>query len=386
MERAEAIRARRVASRSERHASWLELFFDLAFVVAVSSVASRLDLHPSVQDVGATLGLFVIVWWSWVGQAFYDNRFERDDAPHRLIVLFATVGVLALALGVDQAPRTLLLPVGFLVVRACLIALYLRARWSNPDARRVTDIYLVGFGAGWLIWLVSLFVPGHFRPLLWAMGLAVDLATPWIGRRRLARAPVDTSHLPERLGQFTVILLGAVLAQLVSAVPPEHGLGVLATAAAAFCVPAAIWWIYTLFADVEVEPQRLRGGQEYAYLHAIVAATLLLIGWSLRTAVEQAADGSAQLPAGLRLVLGASIMAWMVSGTALLRIALGRVSRARLAITAAGVGAVAASVVTVTTPLEGMGVLAVVLIIYASLARRHLARLAGAARPSESRD
>ncbi len=380
MDRNEGIRFSRTATRAGRHASWLELFFDLAFAVAVSRLPVRLsDSTPSVDEVLALLGLFVVVWWSWVGQAFYDNRFERDDAPHRLIVLIGTGGVLGMAAGVDQAPRTLLLPAGFLVVRAGLLVLYLRARCSDPATRRVTDIYLVGFGTGWLIWFVSLFIPGPFRPLAWAVGMLVDLATPWVRRRRLSQSPVDTSHLPERLGQFTVVLLGTVLAQLISAVPANPRLTVLTTAAAAFCVPAAIWWIYTIFAEVEVEEQRLRGGQEYSYIHAIVVASLLLVGWGLRTAVGHEVDRSPQLPVELRLVLGGSIIAWMISGTVLLRIAVGRINKTRIAMTGAGLVAVAISLATVTAPLAGMGLLAAVLIAYVVLGRRHLARMAARA-------
>ena len=57
----------------ERYASWLELFFDLVFVLAVAQVAHVLNEH---SDTGGTLkffALFVPVWWSWVGFAFYSG-------------------------------------------------------------------------------------------------------------------------------------------------------------------------------------------------------------------------------------------------------------------------------------------------------------------------
>ena len=53
---------------------------------------------------------------------------------------------------------------------------------------------------------------------LWGVGLAVDLATPWLGQRTLQNGPVDTSHLPERLAQFNIVLLGEAVTEVIDGV------------------------------------------------------------------------------------------------------------------------------------------------------------------------
>ena len=71
----------------ERHASWLELFYDLVYAPAVSQIG--LTLHDNTNSVTAFLGnvaLFVPVMWAWVGLTFYSARFETDDLFHRLLV------------------------------------------------------------------------------------------------------------------------------------------------------------------------------------------------------------------------------------------------------------------------------------------------------------
>ncbi|MEU5726194.1 low temperature requirement protein A [Micromonospora sp. NPDC047738] len=68
-------------------------------------------------------------------------------------------------------------------------------------------------------------VTGHLptvRPAVWITALAIELLTPWLGRRWLRRHPVHSTHLPERLGQFTIILLGATLTNLRDAAPTAH--------------------------------------------------------------------------------------------------------------------------------------------------------------------
>src|SRR4051812_12970504 len=83
------------------------------------AVVARLgsDPTPSPSAVLAVIGLFVVIQWAWVGQVFYDTRFDPDDALHRVLVLFALVGAGAMTLGVDEVPESVLLPVGYLIVR-----------------------------------------------------------------------------------------------------------------------------------------------------------------------------------------------------------------------------------------------------------------------------
>ena len=62
----------------QRTATWLELFFDLAFVLVVGELA--VGLHNDLTLHGALVfaGLFTSVWWAWAGFTFYANRFDTD--------------------------------------------------------------------------------------------------------------------------------------------------------------------------------------------------------------------------------------------------------------------------------------------------------------------
>ena len=141
----------RPSREAERHASWLELFFDLVFVLALSGITVRLGgaAAPTADQILVALGIYIVVQWSWVGQAFFDARFELDDVPHRLLVLIATAGAGAEALGTRESIESYLLPIGYLVVRGALIAAYLRVYLSDRPARPLVSVYLIGFGIGW---------------------------------------------------------------------------------------------------------------------------------------------------------------------------------------------------------------------------------------------
>ena len=69
----------------ERHATWLELFYDLVFVVVVAELGRRLldDLSP--LGVGIFIGVWVPVWWAWFHHTIYSDRLDPDDPAHRVL-------------------------------------------------------------------------------------------------------------------------------------------------------------------------------------------------------------------------------------------------------------------------------------------------------------
>src|SRR5215510_6194680 len=152
----------------ERHASWLELFFDLIFVLAVAQVAQVLNQDLSLTGWLEYLALFAPVWWAWVGYSFYADRFESDEVIFRLLMFAGMLAMAAVAVnargafhGGDQA-----FAISYIAVRAILIGLYLRAAYHVPLARHLCVVYSIGFALGALVWLASVFVPGPMRYVL----------------------------------------------------------------------------------------------------------------------------------------------------------------------------------------------------------------------------
>lgn len=119
-------------NNTNRHATWLELFYDLVFVVVISHLAHSLGDDFSLFGFLGFLALFIPVWWSWTGAAFYATRFDPDDLGHRILILLQMVGAAALAvnvpdgLGNSSAGFILLIPIlniqmsSFLLV--CILA------------------------------------------------------------------------------------------------------------------------------------------------------------------------------------------------------------------------------------------------------------------------
>ncbi|HEY9386479.1 MAG TPA: low temperature requirement protein A [Nitrososphaeraceae archaeon] len=207
---------------TERHATWLELFYDLVFVAVISQLAHNLEEDFSLYGFTGFLALFIPVWWSWTGAAFYATRFDTDDLGHRILILLQMVGAAALAvnvsdgLGNDSAGFAL----SYAAIRIILILEYMRVGRSKSfsSATPLIKKYTRGFLCAAVVWIISAFVPPPFRFVLWGIGLVIDFAMPiTVGRLHSQFAP-HISHLPERLGLFTIIVLGESVLGLVAGV------------------------------------------------------------------------------------------------------------------------------------------------------------------------
>ena len=231
----------------ERRATWLELFYDLVFVVAVSQLAHNLKEDVSLSGLLTFAVLFIPVWWSWIGTTFYANRFDSDDIGHRLLTGVQMLAIAAVAvnvhhgLGENASGFALCYALG----RAVLVVEYLRAGRHIPDARPLTTRYALGFAIAALFWFISVFVPVPWRFVLWGVGLVIDFATPLTASQLQVKLPPHPSHLPERFGLFTMIVLGEAIIAVVAGVS-EQKWDIYCVIAAIFGLTIAfsLWWVY----------------------------------------------------------------------------------------------------------------------------------------------
>ena len=309
----------------ERRATWLELFFDLVFVAAVGQLANALAAEPTATRFFQFLGLFVPVWWAWMGFTFYANRFDTDDLLYRLLMLLAMFCVAVLATTIPSVFRgaTEGFPLAYVAVRFVLVTLYARASRHVPEARALARSFLGAFSFALLIWLSSLLVDAPWAYVLWGVALAIELVAPIPAWRLLRDAPVDRRHLPERFGLLTLIVLGeSVLAVVLGVSKVSWDTGSGAAAASGFVVAAALWWIYFDFLDEGALTSRgIFGGLTYTYVNYFVVVGLAALGAGVKLAVLAAGgdhhyDGTSWvLSAGLALTMVGLGVIQLVAGT-----------------------------------------------------------------------
>jgi low temperature requirement protein LtrA len=311
----ESPRLRTLDTEEDRRATWLELFFDLVFVVAIAELGNSLSDDVTLEGFLKFLALFVPVWWAWAGFTFYANRFDTDDLLYRVLVLIAMFAVAALATNVRDAfdGASAGFALSYVSMRLVLLALYLRAiRYVEP-ARALATLYFSAFALAVCVWLGSLALPEPERYWLWAAALAIELSAPVSGWRLLPQAPVDPRHLPERFGLLTIIVLGeSVFAVVVGVEGVSWEASSALAAAGGFLAAACIWWIYFGFLDAPtVAGGGVMRGLVLTYSHFFVFSGIAALGIGVKLAIfsaggqEKYDDTAWVFCVGLALCMGA---------------------------------------------------------------------------------
>jgi low temperature requirement protein LtrA len=291
----------------ERRVSWLELFFDLVFVVVVAELSHSLAEHISIEGIIGFILLFIPVWWIWIGGTFYNERFETNDISNRIFVFLQMLPVAALAVFAHDALGET--SVGFALAyaagRIIIIFLWLRGGWHEKIFRPVSNRYAIGFSLSFLLFVGSIFVPPPARFWLWGLGLLIDLVTPMTTLHIQARLPrFSTSRLPERLGLFVIIVLGETMVGVVRGVAeqPHLTLATLLTGGLGMALGFGLWWVYFDF----VARRQFKPGRwwflSWTYLHLPLLMGIVAGGAGVSNVV---ASEEATLPDEAR---------WLISG------------------------------------------------------------------------
>lgn len=307
-------RLRSAEEERGRRVTWFELFFDLVFVLAVAALSRNLQHDHSLSGFLGFAGLAVPVWWSWVIYTFYADRFDTDDLVYRVAVMAGMLFVAAMAASLRTALHggADTFVGSYLVVRAVPALLYLRAARYVALARRLARNYGTGSLAAACLWLPSLAVSAPLRYLFWVGAVAIELLLPLIVRRTVAATPMHVSHLGERFGLFTIIVLGeAVVSVGASVARVAWQPATVATAACAFALAAALWWIYFDFGSEQVGSTGFWRTQLYVFGHlpVIVSVTAIAAGASL--AIQRASYPS--LPVATRVALCGGVGLYLLS-------------------------------------------------------------------------
>ncbi|MCL1470769.1 low temperature requirement protein A [Argonema antarcticum] len=272
-------------NEEERRATWLELFYDLVFVAAIAEVAHNLHGHLSLTGFLGYVLLFVPIWWSWVGATFYATRFDTDDLGHRLLTLLQMVAIAVLAVNVHDGlgKSSDDFALSYVTVRAILILQYLIAGYYVVAARALTNWYIRGFSIAAAIWFVSVFVPVPWQFALWVLALIIDFGTPLTAGKLVAKIPPSFSHIPERVGLFTIIVLGEAVMSVVKGVAQlQWGIASALVALLGMSIAFSLWWIY--FDSVDGSPLRamqvgnMKIGLTWLYSHLPLALGIAATG------------------------------------------------------------------------------------------------------------
>jgi low temperature requirement protein LtrA len=282
----------------ERHATWLELFYDLVFVVTISQLSHYLLHDVSLSNFFGFLFLFIPVWWSWIGTTFFATRFYSDDLGHRLLLLLQMGGAGAMAVNISSAFNNNFsgFALSYAFMRLILVIEYVRVFRtikSSESANPLVKRYIIGFSIAAIIWLISAFVPiTEIRFALWVIGLTIDFATPISTSKLTSKFAPHISHLPERMGLFTLIVLGESIVGIVNGMTEQiWDVYSVIEASLGLCISFSLWWLYfdstgRLPIQILREKGRISLYLIWLYTHFPLVVAITAVGVGIRRLVS----------------------------------------------------------------------------------------------------
>jgi low temperature requirement protein LtrA len=169
-------------ARDEHQVTSLGLFFDLAFVFAVTQVTRLLSETPTWTGVLHGALVLAAVWWAWIGYAWLTSAIDVDEGGVRLSMLGAMAGMLGLALAVPGAfgRDAALFGAAYLLVTVLHLALSCILSRDDPDRRSA----LVRFAPTSIIAAALLLMAGvldhDVRLVVWVLALAIAYLGPTV--------------------------------------------------------------------------------------------------------------------------------------------------------------------------------------------------------------
>src|SRR4051812_19768533 len=88
---------------TEQRATWLELFYDLVFVFAITQVSHHLLEHLTWEGAGESALLLLVVWWSWNYTTWVTNELDPESPVVRLLMIGLMLASLLMAVALPDA-------------------------------------------------------------------------------------------------------------------------------------------------------------------------------------------------------------------------------------------------------------------------------------------
>lgn len=308
-------RLRRMTGRdpdeAHRAATPLELLYDLTLVVAFSLAAGQFT-YALVGDhlvpglLGFGVAMFAITL-AWINFSWFASAYDTDDAFMRLATLVQMVGVLVMALGLNDVFAgfeegefdNAVLVAGYVTMRVSMVVLWSRAARHDPERRSTCLAYARGIAAvqvGWVVTALDV-LPTGAQIALAVVLFAVEIGgTIWI-ETHFPSTPWHPHHIAERYGLLAIITFGEVVLGTTTAIEvvvSEQGWSAEAAviALAGVSLTVGLWWCYFTVPYGEAMRGSNAKSMVFGFGHMLLYAAIAASGAGLHAAAYLLEDKS----------------------------------------------------------------------------------------------
>jgi low temperature requirement protein LtrA len=275
---------------------FLELFFDLVFVLAFTQCTALMVAQPSFQGIARGLMVLAVLWWSWAGFAWLTSVIDPEEGPIRIAMFGAMGALLVVALAVPDAfgDLGLMFAIAYGFVRVAHLVLFVLASQDAPDLRYSVTALAVSSLIGITLLTTASFLDGFAQGAMWALAILIDFGGPAIFG--VAGWKLVPAHFAERHGLIIILALGESIVVLGVGADVGTSAPVLTAAVLGVALASALWWVYFDVVALVTERRLTRAAEgrernalardSYSYLHFPMAAGIVLVAVGLENTLH----------------------------------------------------------------------------------------------------
>ncbi len=164
----------------ERRVTFLELFYDLVYVVFIAELPRTLAGHVNLAGGGGFVFMFVTVWVAWMNGSMSHDLHGNDDIRTRVFTFLQMFTVAAMAVFAHSAlgEGSMGFALSFAAYQLILTWLWWCTGVYDPNHRPLSQPYSLAFLISTLLFVASVFVPVPWRFYLWGVALFMSLLMP----------------------------------------------------------------------------------------------------------------------------------------------------------------------------------------------------------------
>jgi len=224
--------------------TFVELFFDLVFVFAVTQVTALTAHHLDPAGIARSGVLFWLIWWAWTQFTWTLSPADTQHPQVQALTLVATGAAFIMAASVTDAfgadPFWFAVP--YVAIRLIGISLQVRIdRERAGEGVGISMAWVYTSLAGLLVVLAGAAAPSDLRPWVWLAAIVLDLTAAGVSGRN-AVWDISPTHFSERHGLFVIIALGESLIVAGTAISEAERTTDLVLVAGATLVVACLLW------------------------------------------------------------------------------------------------------------------------------------------------
>ena len=308
----------RVRTAETQGVTFVELFFDLVFVYAITQLTSSVLHDLTWTGVARWAPVFWLIWWAWTQFTWTLNLADTEQFAIRLLTLAATAVAFFLAQAVPDVygNGAVWFAVSYVVVRGLGVGGQV---WViGDDDKQIKGLvrYASASLIGVAMVLVGAFVPAEVRPWFWLAAILADFVTVAVAGRETW--VLQAGHFAERHGLIVIVALGeSLIAAGIATANLERDLTFTVITTGAVLATCALWWMYFGALHKEFEMRLAAQGDQnrgrfardvFSLWHAVVVAGIIGIAVGFEEAVAHPEE-SLTLGASTALAVGAAMFA-----------------------------------------------------------------------------